>query len=131
MAERSASCAERLPEYLDGRIADMRSIVGWAQAWGKSDRHKAEDRYETALERWDEYPLAISPVRSVKVELSYGGPQDYLLCFIDEDGGIERIEYHFLDWFDGASVDLTGRDFEVASEFCQHFVDLIEWRAMR
>jgi len=46
----------------------------------------------------------------IRWHLSWGGPEDQFRFFIDEHGGITNIEYHFMDWFDGAviNVNMTG-----------------------
>ena len=36
--------------------------------------------------------------------LSWGGPSDEFRIFVDEDKNIYKIEYWYLDWFDGASI---------------------------
>lgn len=44
-----------------------------------------------------EFPLAVSVEGgAVKLELSWGGPQDYFMIYRNQS------VYHFLDWFDGA-----------------------------
>lgn len=52
--------------------------------------------------------------RAKRLELSYGGPQDYFLFFEDE-----TIEYHYLDWYDGASTELSGDDYEVMKQIAE------------
>lgn len=48
-----------------------------------------------------------------RVELSCGGPQDYIDLFVDpEDHVIDHAIYHFLDWFDGAQRYVGGDDLE-------------------
>ena len=37
-------------------------------------------------------------------QLSWGGPSDEFRIFVDEDKNIYKIEYWYLDWFDGASI---------------------------
>lgn len=49
----------------------------------------------------NEYPLNIEcNPGSVKIELSWGGPQDYFILYPNEG------TYHYLDWFDGAVKEL-------------------------
>jgi hypothetical protein len=70
--------------------------------------------YEDFIEWINEYALAYSDdphYRAKRLELSYGGPQDYFLFF--EDG---TIEYRFLDWFDGATLTLSGHDYDVMAQ---------------
>ena len=39
-------------------------------------------------------------------QLSYGGPSDELRALVNENKEIHRLEYWFLDWYDGAHVVL-------------------------
>ena len=57
-----------------------------------------------------------------RVELSYGGPQDYFDVFVSDDGDIERIEYRFLDWFDGATRVVEGDDFDALADFARQVI---------
>lgn len=58
-----------------------------------------------------EYPLCVSKQNgSLKIEISWGGPQDYFMLH-----GTEAT-YHFLDWFDGATRLLSANDFEVLED---------------
>src|SRR5690606_11942655 len=43
-----------------------------------------------------------------RYQLSYGGPSDEFRFFVNPDFSCHRIEYWFLDWFDGASRRLHG-----------------------
>lgn len=40
-------------------------------------------------------------------QLSWGGPSDEFRAYTDNQNNINRIEYWYMDWFDGASVDCT------------------------
>lgn len=124
MTTRQATCAERLPDNLASRVEDFRSMVGWRDAWSRSDRRAAEYRYETAERRIQEYPLAVTVSYSVRVELSTGGPADYLVAEVDTDGGVRSIAYHFADWFDHAAVTLSGPDYDAARDYIAATIDL-------
>ena len=43
-------------------------------------------------------------------QLSWGGPSDEFRFYGDASGHVFRIEYWYMDWFDGASVTLQGED---------------------
>jgi hypothetical protein len=99
----------------------MAKVLTCAERIGKELRKRIEV-FEAALRgeygdfsEWlDGYILAYSDdphYRAKRLDLSYGGPQDYFLFF--EDG---TIEYRFLDWFDGATLVLSGHDYEVMAQ---------------
>ena len=51
--------------------------------------------------------MALSKTVNYKLELSWGGPQDYFVFEYDpRTGDLVRITYHYLDWFDGAKRDI-------------------------
>jgi len=57
------------------------------------------------------------------VTLSWGGPGDFLEARA-KDGEIQTITYHYQDWYDGATVNLTGDDFDRAEEFVRQVCHL-------
>ena len=61
------------------------------------------------------------PVGYWRYQMSWGGPADEIRYHIDEDRvhGF-KVEYWYLQWFDGASVHLTGDDKELAMWVFRH-----------
>lgn len=57
-----------------------------------------------------EFPLGISKYTVVKVELSWGGPADFVEAFLDENGSLFKAVYHYQDWFDGAQMNVEKTD---------------------
>ena len=107
------SCEERIDEELRSRIADFKQALESAKK-NNGKVVKEDYTYENITEWINSYALAYEDhphYRAKKLELSYGGPQDYFLFF--EDG---TIEYHFLNWFDGAKKELYGKDKEIMKE---------------
>ena len=43
-------------------------------------------------------------------QFSWGGPRDELRAYVNRDDSIHRLEYWYLDWFDGAKVDVPAKD---------------------
>lgn len=76
-----------------------------------------------------ELPLGFTIHKVVKIELSTGGPADYLEVFIDPEytDTIVRVVYHFADWFDHAQMDVNENDplWEFAQIYCDGLMDLI------
>jgi len=54
----------------------------------------------------------------IRLELSYGGPQDYFDIRLS-DGEIEGATYHFLHWFDGATWELGGDYLRILREYAE------------
>ena len=114
-SKREKRCEDRIDEELRGRIEDF------SQAMKSADHNDGkvinEDgySYEDMVEWINAYALSFGDdptFRAKRLELSWGGPQDYFLFFDNGD-----IEYHFLDWFDGAKRRLDGADYTLMREF--------------
>lgn len=98
------TCAERIGPYMNSRAKSIAELFAVADG----DEPRDVDGYETdpeqALERLDELPLSIEVIRSVRILLGTGGPADWLMAELDDEGDIRTLTYHFADWFDNASV---------------------------
>jgi len=107
-------CSELIEDELKRRIADFKQALKSYEEKGKVVTEDG-DVYEDVIDWIDYYSLGVYDdyyYRAKRLELSYGGPQDYFLYFPK----LDRIEYHYLDWYDGASLVLDGEDFKVMSE---------------
>jgi len=113
MYDRMKSCKERIHAHLQDRIKDVeQALKAEENEYGKIVIDGEE--YEDLFDWINQYALVYSDdphYRAKRLELSWGGPQDYFLFF--EDG---TIEYHFLDWFDGAKIELQGKQYEIMRE---------------
>jgi len=79
----------------------------------------ADDIEETLRDRFNEYGLCFDYVPRwafndqklgfVRFQLSLGGPQEEIRFFCDEQRIPYRVEFWFLDWGDGACIDITDR----------------------
>ena len=91
------TCEERIDNELKDRIEDIKEIV------------ESKDPVEAI----NEYGLALSKTVNYKLELSWGGPQDYFIFEYDPDSKeLVGITYHFLDWFDAAQRRISSRSKE-------------------
>ena len=53
-------------------------------------------------------------------QFSWGGPSDELRAYVNLDKSIHRLEYWFLDWGDGAKIDIPkGHEFEYNQAWTQ------------
>ncbi len=123
--EKQATCKERVRPHLKSRLSDIRKL--WA-AYKKGDENGVED-----LGTFAEYGLCFDYVAPgtfkgqrrgyFRYQLSWGGPSDEFRFYCDESFDAVRIEYWFLDWFDGAKVVLSGRDYDLINGIFQDFKD--------
>ena len=71
--------------------------------WSNYESDITDFMNEFHQERLSEMPLGISKIIQIKIELSWGGPQDYILLDWDQEGKCwTGGSYHYLDWYDGA-----------------------------
>ena len=58
-----------------------------------------------------------------RLQLSYGGPSTEFRVYTDKDLNIDRIEYWYLDWYDGASVVVDSSN-SIVVDLIQQFLEI-------
>jgi len=89
------------------------------------------EAYDDELGNFNEYGLSFDYVAPGTFKgqrkgyfqylLSYGGPSDEFRFYTDGNFNITKIEYWFLDWFDGAKVIVKGNEYNLLSEIFDDF----------
>ena len=85
------TCAERIDEQWKLRREDLSDPEFEGLGFDYVEPHTFTDQLE-GYWRW---------------QFSWGGPSDELRAFVNENKEIHRLEYWFMDWMDGAKIDLT------------------------
>ena len=71
--------------------------------------HEYDDMFDyinqTALS-WDYVDSEGRKAGYYRLQLSWGGPSDEFRIYVDQDKDIDVIEYWYMDWFDGACVEV-------------------------
>jgi hypothetical protein len=111
--EREPTCEQRLPDHLAGRLADIRAILA------REDPDEGDDE----LPSLNEYGLGSTVRYAIKVELSTGGPADYITATVD-GGDVVNAQYHFADWFDHAEKGLSGDELATVEQWLGALFDL-------
>ena len=116
MPTNQPSCEDRVQAHLEDRLEDLRKL------W---QADQAGDEGDPDLGSLNDYGLSFDYVPAktftdqtegyFRYQISWGGPADEFRFFGDLDGYIHRIEYWFLDWFDGAHRVLRGKDRDLLS----------------
>jgi len=119
------TCKDRIREHYRGRVSDLRKLFALWQSGNESG--------DPEIGTFNEYGLSFDYVAPGtfqnrrgywRYQLSCGGPADEFRFYCDENRKPVRIEYWFLDWWDGARITLrTGRDFAL---LCDIFADFDE-----
>lgn len=110
--EEKRKCKARVSEHLKGRLQDLQRL--W-KAYCKDGEGDVED-----LGNIFEYGLCFDYVALgtfgkqrkgyFRYQLSWGGPSDEFRFFCGPELQPYRIEYWFMDWFDGARRILKGKN---------------------
>jgi len=118
------NCKARINEALRGRIEDLEKLF---RAYQEGD----EERYSEDIGTFPEYGLSFDYVAPhtftnqrrgyFRYQLSWGGPSDEFRFYVDEWRKPTRIEYWFLNWFDGAKIILKGKAYELLAEILDWF----------
>ena len=103
MNEKRTSCIDKVEKVFESRMEEIRIL------WN------AEDNETEELGSLNDYGLSIDFVEPgtftgqkrgyYRYQLSWGGPSDEFRIYNDD-----HVEFWYLDWFDGASVRVTGED---------------------
>lgn len=126
------SCKARIDSHLKGRMNDLKKL--WA-----NECNGIEDDPEVG--NLNEYGLCFDYVAPntfkgqrkgyFRYQISYGGPQDEFRFYLDENLHPHRIDYAFLDWFDGAIKPLMGANNRLMLEiFDNYFSECYNLREM-
>lgn len=120
------TCKDRIKEHLYSRISDLKIL------WNLYN--SGNDESDPDLGTFNEYGLCFDYVAPntfnhqrkgyFRYQLSWGGPSDEFRFYVDENFNITKIEYAFLDWFDGATKELTGKNFELMEEIYNFFKEI-------
>ena len=91
--------------------------------------YNAEEQETKELGNLNEYGLCIDYVEAgtfkkqrepyYRYQLSYGGPSEEFRIYLNGD-----IEFWYLDWFDGACVDVIGEDAGIIESIIEPFKEM-------
>ena len=120
------TCKDRINEELKDRISDLKKLWSLYQS--------GDENGDPELGQFNEYGLCFDYVAPgtfnnqrngyFRYQLSYGGPSDEFRFFVDNAGKLYKIEYWFLDWFDGSCKKLTGSNYELMEEIYNFFDEI-------
>ena len=114
-------CEERIDAELERVLQTFRKAMESADREGQVIMND-DEVYEDIYEWLNSYALAYEDdphYRAKKLLLSTGGPEDFFLFFEDGD-----IEYHYLDWYDGAYRVLYGEDYKLMKRFFEEVLNI-------
>jgi len=95
------TCEERIESQLANLEESVTDILK-----GYRGEKEGQDSDE-GFEEWNDFPLSVETRKETKIQLSWGGPSDFL-SVVHDGTDIFTVTYHFQDWFDGASRSVDG-----------------------
>ena len=116
------SCEERVNEELEKELSNLR-LLWEAYCSGEEEVEDLGNIFEYGLSFDYVAPNTYTDQEEgyFRYQLSWGGPSDEFRFYTDLEYIPYRIEYWFLDWFDGASRRLYNEDFDFMKSL---FIDL-------
>lgn len=124
--EKQPTCEERVSAEWQSTRDDLSVLYGFAdddetaeflEREGYSGGDEDEDEDEFLYEARSNYGLSFDYVEPntfddqdegyFRYQFSWGGPSDELRFYVSFGGSCHHIEYWFMDWYDGASRNVT------------------------
>jgi hypothetical protein len=128
---RQDGCKANVSRHARNRIDDIKRLWAADQAGEDSDLYKETEK---ELGRFNEYGLSFDYVAPgtfngqrrgyFRYQISWGGPSEEFRFFCDENKKCVRVEFWFLDWFDGAKKILAGDDEKLMTEIFDFFDEI-------
>lgn len=93
------TCKEQVKDHFESRIKDIKEL------YLKEDWQGLKE-YALSTDFVPAHTFQDQDCGYWRYQISWGGPQDEFRVY----SVINRVEYWFLDWFDGASIQVRGRN---------------------
>lgn len=120
---RNKSCETRIDFHLKGRLTDIRRLWS-AYCEGDDSEDGTLAEYGLCFDFVAPNTFSDQPEAYFRYQLSWGGPGDEFRFFVNPDLSCHRIEYWFLDWFDGAQRILSDADAKLLLELWDWFREI-------
>jgi hypothetical protein len=124
--ERNKKCEERIESQMQGRFKDLENLDNLTEMeeeeknkvlldFGyEGQTYQDDDLDDLRSDLINEYPLAVSKLELIRIELSTGGPGDYIEIQVDPENKIVVSgKYYFIDWFDSAYRVLSSEQLDL------------------
>ena len=111
METKQLTCKERVGEMYNDTFETIRRMLSGEDEDGEErDPFEMLDEYGLGIDYIEPHTFNDQEVGYLRWQLSWGGPSDEFRFYIDVDKEPYKIEYWFMDWFDGAHVLVQKED---------------------
>ena len=125
--DRQETCADLVYPNFRSRMSDLFKL------WDAYN--SGEDEYVEDIGSLNEYGLSFDYVSPrtfdddqkegyFRYQISWGGPSDEFRFYVGPGYELYKIEYRYMDWFDGASYTPGGKDYELLEEIYNWFNEI-------
>lgn len=111
---RDKTCKERVREAYASRIGDIKKLYAAGYGVEVPELGKLEE-YGLSIDRVPAHTFKDQDQGYRRYQLSWGGPSEEFRLYT-----YGRMEFWFLDWFDGACVEVKGRDKTMIANIIKH-----------
>lgn len=143
--EKKDTCATQVYDSMKSRMLDLKilyrpndcendEIYNFLANQGHIFDEKivgTDELHETVADKQNEYGLCFDYVAAetfadqdegfFRYQISYGGPSEEIRFYTDAAKHLTRVEFWYLDWFDGAHEVLKNDELETAQEIFRLF----------
>lgn len=121
----NASCEHRIDSHLKSRLADLKQLLsGGCGDFDEAGHLPSLSEYGLCFDYVAAGTFADQEEAYFRYQISWGGPSDEFRFFVNPDLSCHRVEYWFLDWFDGAHRVLAGGGRQLLLELWDWFNEI-------
>ena len=110
------SCEKIIHTKWESRLEDLKVIMD------ENDQIKAM-KYPLSFDKVDKGTFEDQTHAYWRYQMSWGGGSDEIRYFLNDKNEIFKIEYWYLDWLDGASIELLNEEKKLAEWLYQACVE--------
>ena len=110
MANRELSCEERVDAELANELTTLRRLLDlyYEDCELCTDDGDSLDAHHLSFDFVAPHTFTDQEESYFRYQISWGGPSDEFRFFGSDPANPDRVEYWYMDWFDGASRELAG-----------------------
>ena len=109
---RENPCSARVRPHWESRRDDLETLfkLYWEDSEAYDDDLGNLYEYGLSFDYVTPETFTNQPQAYFRFQISWGGPSDEIRFYVNPDLSMYRAEYWFLDWFDGAEINVTRED---------------------